>query len=292
MTLDQKIGQMTQPERMHISPEEVKAYHIGSVLSGGGSFPGSNRPPDWVAMNDEYWAASMEEDEDEERLAIPILYGIDAIHGNNNVIGATIFPHNIGLGAANDPDLIERIGRVTAREILATGVEWTFAPTLAVVRNIRWGRTYESYSEDPELVASYADRFVNGLQGDLGRDGVLGCAKHWVGDGGTTDGFDQGDTAVSEDVLDRTHIAPYRPGIEAGVATVMASFNSWNGKKCHGHRYLLRDRLRADLGFDGFIVSDWNGTDQLSKDYVESVRLGVNAGIDLFMVPEKWKDFI
>ena len=181
MSLDQKIGQMTQTERMAITPEEVKAFHIGSVLSGGGSLPGDNLPADWVDMNDAYWAASMEADA--THLAIPLIYGVDAVHGNNNVLGATVFPHNIGLGAANDPDLIERIARVTAREILATGVEWSFAPTLAVAQDYRWGRTYESYSSDPALVASYADRFVMGLQGDLGDTSVVACVKHWVGDG-------------------------------------------------------------------------------------------------------------
>ncbi len=190
MSLDQKIGQMTQPERMTSTPEDVKAYHLGSVLSGGGSCPGDNRPRDWVDMNDAYWAASMEEDEN--HLAIPLMYGVDAVHGNSNVIGATVFPHNIGLGAANDPDLIERIARITAREILATGVDWSFAPTLAVARNEQWGRTYESYSEDPAIVTAYANRFVAGMQGDLGSDGVVACAKHWVGDGGTTHGIEAG----------------------------------------------------------------------------------------------------
>ncbi len=290
MTLDQKVGQMTQPERMHITPDEVREYHIGSVLSGGGSFPGENRPEDWVEMNDAFWEASMSDGDG--RLAIPILFGVDAIHGNNNVLGATIFPHNIGLGAARDPDLIERIARVTAREILAVGVDWTFAPTLAVARNIRWGRTYESYGEDPALVSSYADRFVTGLQLGLGPDGVLGCAKHWVGDGGTTDGTDQGDSAVSIETLDAVHVRPYRTAVQAGVGAIMASFNSWNGQKCHGSRALLTDKLRGELGFEGLIVSDWNGTEQLSADFTESIALGVNAGIDLIMMPEKWKRLI
>ncbi|MCG3154247.1 MAG: Beta-hexosaminidase [bacterium] len=287
MDLNQKIGQMIQTERMAISPAEVKAYHLGSVLSGGGSRPGNNTPADWVAMNDAYWAASMEEDE--AHLAIPILYGVDAIHGHNNVRGATVFPHNIGLGAAHDPDLIERIARITAREILATGVEWTFAPTLAVARNDHWGRTYESYSEDPEIVCAYAGRFVTGLQGDLGQDSVIACAKHWVGDGGTTRGVDQGETTVSLAELERIHIAPYYPAINAGVLTVMASYNSWNGNKCHGHYYLLTELLKKKMGFKGFIISDWNGTDQLAQDFAEAVALGANAGIDMFMVPEKWK---
>ena len=290
MTLDQKIGQMTQTERMAISPKEVKTYHLGSVLSGGGSRPGNNTLADWVDMNDAYWAASM--GDGNGHLAIPTLYGVDAIHGNSNLRGATVFPHNIGLGAAHDPDLIERIAQITAREILATGVEWTFAPTLAVARNDHWGRTYESYSEDPEIVCSYAGRFVKGLQGDLGQDSVVACAKHWVGDGGTGQGIDQGETTVSMEELEKIHIAAYYNALSSGVLTVMTSYNSWNGNKCHGHKYLLTERLKNEMGFRGFIISDWNGTDQLSEDFAEAVALGVNAGIDMFMVPEKWKQFI
>lgn len=290
MTLDQKIGQMTQPERAHITPEQVKAFHIGSVLSGGGSFPGDNRPGDWVDMNDAYWAASMESDEG--HLAIPILYGVDAIHGHNNVLGATIFPHNIGLGAARDPDLLERIAQVTAREVLATGVEWTFAPTLAVARNDHWGRTYESYAEDPEVGITYADAFVRGLQADLGEHSVIACAKHWVGDGGTTNGKDQGETTISEGELREFHIAPYGPALDAQVLTVMASYNSWNGEKCHGHRYLLTDVLKGEMGFEGFIVSDWDGTEQVHEDYPTALERSVNAGVDMFMVPIKWESHI
>jgi len=290
MTLAQKIGQMVQTERMAITPEEVRAWHIGSVLSGGGSSPGDNRVQDWVTMNDDYWAASMAQDD--AHLAIPIMYGVDAIHGNNNVTGATIFPHNIGLGAANDPDLMERIAQVTAREILASGVEWTFAPTLAVARNSQWGRTYESYSEDPEIVGSYAGRFVQGLQGDLGADSVIACVKHWVGDGGTTEGIDQGETTLSEQTLERVHIAPYYPAIDAGVLTVMVSFNSWQGEKCHGHKYLLTYQLKGKMGFDGFVISDWDGIDYLSESYYDAICQGVNAGIDMFMVSEHWRPFI
>ena len=290
MTLAQKIGQMVQTERMSITPDEVRDWHIGSVLSGGGSSPGDNTVQEWVTMNDAYWEASMADDEG--HLAIPILYGIDAIHGNNNVEGATIFPHNIGLGAANDPDLLERIAAVTAKEILASGVEWTFAPTLAVARNSQWGRTYESYSENPAIVASYSGKFVNGLQGDLGTDSVIACVKHWVGDGGTTHGIDQGETALSEDELERLHIAPYYAAIEAGTLTVMVSFNSWLGEKCHGHKYLLEYRLKEKMQFQGFIISDWDGIDYLSENYCEAVALGVNAGIDMFMVSEHWQPFI
>ncbi len=290
MTLAQKIGQMVQTERMAIEPDQVKAFHIGSILSGGGSCPGDNQVSDWVDMNDAYWLASMEEDE--EHLAIPILYGVDAIHGNNNVSGATIFPHNIGLGAARDPDLLKRIAQVTAKEILATGVDWTFAPTLAVARNSQWGRTYESYSQDPDLVCTYSGEFVSGLQGDMGDDAVVACVKHWVGDGGTTEGIDQGDTRVSEAELERLHISPYYPAIDSGVLTVMASFNSWNGDKCHGHRYLLNYVLKERMNFHGFIISDWDGIDYLSDSYFEAVAKGVNAGIDMFMVSEHWLPFI
>ncbi|MEH6592393.1 MAG: glycoside hydrolase family 3 protein [Halioglobus sp.] len=290
MSLAQKIGQMVQTERMSISPEELKDWHIGSVLSGGGSCPGDNLVRDWVSMNDAYWAASMEHDE--EHLAIPVMYGVDAIHGHNNVTGATIFPHNIGLGSANDPELVKRVAQVTAREILATGVEWTFAPTLAVARNNQWGRTYESYSEDPEIVTSYSGEFVRGLQGDLGTDSVAACVKHWVGDGGTTHGIDQGETSVSEQELERLHVAPYLPAIEAGALTVMVSFNSWQGEKCHGHRYLVSYLLKEKLNFKGFVISDWDGIDYLSENYFDAVAKGVNAGIDMFMVSENWRSFI
>ena len=290
MTLDQKIGQMTQAERQSATPEDVQRYHLGSVFSGVGSCPDNNLPEDWVAMNDRYWAASMAADE--AHLAIPILYGVDAIHGNNNVRGATLFPHNIGLGAANDNDLVRRLASVTAHEVLASGVDWTFAPNLAVARNIHWGRTYESFSEDPDIVASYAGSLVRGLQGDLATDSVVTTVKHWVGDGGTTNGIDQGETTLSRDELERLHIKPYYPALAAGALTVMASFSSWNGDKCHGHRYLLTDVLKNEMQFQGFVISDWDGIDYLSEDYFEAVALGINAGIDMFMISEHWKDFI
>lgn len=290
MTLAQKIGQLTQPERMAITPAEVREYHIGSVLSGGGSCPGDNQPADWVEMNDAYWMASMATDD--EHLAIPLLYGVDAIHGHANVVGATVFPHNIGLGASNEPELIERIARVTAKEILATGVDWTFAPTLAVARDDRWGRTYESFSEEPSIVARYAGRFVTGMQGDLGDEGVIACAKHWVGDGGTLNGVDQGEASLSFEELQRLHIAPYLPALAAGVQTIMVSFNSWNGDKCHGHHGLLTEILKDRLGFDGFIISDWDGIDYLSDDYSEAIAFCINAGVDMFMVSVEWRSFI
>ena len=290
MTLAQKIGQMTQPERMSCTPDDVKKYHLGSVLSGAGSCPADNRLADWVAMNDAYWAASMFEDE--QHIAIPLIYGVDAIHGNANVLGATVFPHNIGLGAANEPSLLKRIAQASARETLAAGVDWTFAPTLAVARNHHWGRTYESYSENPQLVASYAAPFVQGLQADLGDNSVVACVKHWVGDGGTTHGIDQGDTHLSLAELRDIHMQPYFPAIEAGALTVMASFNSWNGEKCHGHQQLLSGVLKGEMGFEGFIISDWDGIDYLSEDYYEAVGKGVNAGIDMFMVSEQWREFL
>lgn len=287
MRLEHKLGQMIQAERASTTPDDVERYHIGSILSGGGSVPGANRVADWVAMNDAYWAASMSSADG--RLPIPLLYGIDAIHGNTNVLGATVLPHNIGLGAARDPELIERLARVCAEEVLATGLDWTFAPTLAVVRNIKWGRTYESFSEDPDLVASYAAQYVRGLQGAMDDNGVIACAKHWIGDGGTTGGVDQGDTAVSEDELLRVHAAPYLPALEAGVLTVMASFNSWNREKCHASRYLLTEVLKGRLGFDGFVVSDWDGVDQLDDDLATALATAINAGVDMVMVSLEWK---
>ncbi|MDP8220959.1 MAG: glycoside hydrolase family 3 protein [Candidatus Stygibacter frigidus] len=290
MTLDQKVGQITQPERQFVTPQEVKEYHIGSVLSGGGSVPGDNTPADWIKMNDEYWAASMEADDN--HLAIPLIYGVDAIHGNTNVKGAVVFPHNIGLGAAHDPDLIERIAAVTAREIAATGVEWTFAPTVAVARNSHWGRTYESYSEDPRIVSEYAPRFVKGLQGDFGEEKVVACVKHFVGDGATTHGIDQGDMNISDEELRRIHIPPYRAAVKAGVLTVMVSLSSWNMEKCHGHKYLITDILKKELGFDGFVISDWDGIDYLADSYEESAVMSLNAGMDMFMITGRWKEFI
>lgn len=290
MTLAQKIGQMTQVERLNCSPEQVKKYHIGSILSGAGSVPGENTPKDWIAMSEAYWQASMEKDE--KHLAIPILYGIDAIHGHSNLKSATIFPHNIGLGAANDPDLLEKIARITAKEILATGIDWTFAPNLAVARDNHWGRTYESFSEDPEIIKNYASKIVTGLQNNLNKEAVIACVKHFVGDGGTSHGVDQGNTQLTKDILDNIHIAPYYSALDAGVLTVMASFSSWNGKKCHANKWLLTDKLKKAMGFNGFIISDMEGIDYLSDDFYQAVKQGVNSGIDMFMMPESWQLFI
>jgi beta-glucosidase len=299
MTLEQKIGQMVQPDIRSITPDDVRKYRLGSVLNGGGGFPGENKHAsiaDWVALADRYYDASM--DTANGQLAIPIIWGTDAVHGHNNVIGATLFPHNIGLGAAHDPALIERIGAATAREVAATGLDWAFAPVVAVVRDDRWGRTYESYSEDPQIVREYADRMVRGLQGARGSrefldaSHVLASAKHFIGDGGTADGVDRGDTRVSEEDLLRIHGQGYVSALEAGVQTVMASYNSWNGLKVHGSEQLLTKVLKQRMGFDGIVVSDWDGVDEVQGCSKDKCAQAINAGIDMAMVPNDWKNFI
>ncbi|WP_444938596.1 glycoside hydrolase family 3 protein [Microbulbifer sp. JMSA002] len=296
MSLEEKVGQMIQAEIRHVTPEDVKKYHLGSVLNGGGAFPNNDKfatPKDWLALSDAFFKASM--DTSDGGVAIPLIWGSDAVHGHNNVIGATLFPHNIGLGAARDAELIERIGRATAREVAVTGIDWTFAPTVAVVRDDRWGRTYESYSEDPAVVADYAKAMVKGLQGGknevdfLRGENLVATAKHFVGDGGTTRGIDRGDNAVPEKELAEVHAAGYLTALPAGVQTVMASFNSWNGEKLHGHQYLLTDVLKERLGFDGFVVGDWNGHSFVPGCTLESCAAAINAGLDMFMVPADWK---
>jgi len=300
MTLEQKVGQITQPEIRYITPDEVRQYYIGSILNGGGSWPGMDKGAsveDWAALSSRYYVASMSTD---MAVQIPVIWGTDAVHGHNNVAGATVFPHNIGLGAANDPDLIVRIGRATARQVRATGITWAFAPTLAVSENRRWGRTYESYSSDPALVARYADAMVRGLQGDLDGEGdVVATAKHFMGDGGTFDGIDQGETRATRQEMIMRHGAGYYAALDAGVQTVMVSYNSWNDVqagedhgKMHGNRELLTDVLRGRLGFDGLVVSDWNGIDQLPGCTKDHCAAAINAGIDMIMVPEDWKAFI
>ena len=285
MTLRQKIGQMTMVERLHVTPADVKENALGALLSGGGSHPGDNSAQAWVEMNDRFWQAAVA---DEDSLGVPILFGVDAVHGHNNVQGATIFPHNIGLGAADDAQLVADIARATAREILATGLEWNFAPVLAVAENCHWGRTYESFGSDPQRVAKLGRRYVEALQ----EEGVMGCVKHWVGDGGTKHGMDQGETTLDWRAFETTHVAPYYPALEAGVLTVMVSFNSWNGEKCHGHRFLITELLKERLGFAGIVVSDWDGVKYLDEDYGAAVRKSVNAGLDMFMVPERWREFM
>ena len=285
MTLRQKIGQMTMAERGSVTPADVKRHALGAVLSGGGSHPEGNAPGDWVAMNDAFWQAAVGDDDGP---GVPILFGCDAVHGNNGVHGATVFPHNIGLGAAGDAELVASVARVTAREMLESGVDWNFAPMLAVAQDCRWGRTYESYGSDSGRAGEFGRAYVEALQGE----GIVACAKHWVGDGGTGRGIDQGETTLPWDALEATHVSPYYPALEAGVMTVMVSFNSWNGEKCHGHRFLVTEVLKRRLGFEGLVVSDWDGVKYLHEDYGTAVRRSVNAGLDMFMIPERWAEFI
>lgn len=300
MTLEQKIGQITQPDVRNITPDEVRRYYIGTVLNGGGAWPDNDKRStvsDWAAWADSFSEAAMATD---MAVKIPLLWGTDAVHGHNNVSGATIFPHNIGLGAANDPELIERIGRATARQVRATGITWAFAPTLAIGENRRWGRTYESWSSDPALVRRYGEAMVRGLQGGLtGEADVLATAKHYLGDGGTFNGVDQGQTrATREDLLTR-HGAGYLGAVDAGVQTVMISYSSWydtlSGQdhgKMHGNRDLIAGHLKGELGFDGLVVSDWNGIEQVPGCAKDHCPQAINAGIDVFMVPEDWRAFI
>lgn len=296
MTLEQKIAQMIQPEIRDITIEDMRKYGFGSYLNGGGAFPNDNKyatPADWIALAEAMYQASM--DTSGDGIAIPTMWGTDAVHGHNNVIGATIFPHNIGLGAANNPALIEQIAEATAREVMATGIDWVFAPTVAVVRDDRWGRTYESYSENPDIVRDYAAAIVRGLQGAAEQDflserRVISTVKHFVGDGGTTGGVDQGNTEISEEELFRIHAQGYVGGLEAGAQTVMASFNSWNGSKIHGDRYLLTEVLKDRMGFDGFVVGDWNGHGQIPGCTNDNCAQAANAGLDVYMVPTAaWK---
>ncbi|KAB2349471.1 glycoside hydrolase family 3 protein [Actinomadura rudentiformis] len=291
MSLDEKIGQMTQPERGAVTGDDITRYRIGSVLSGGGSTPTPNTPVAWADMTDGFQRQALA-----TPLKVPLIYGVDAVHGHNNVVGATIFPHNIGLGATRDPGLVRKIGRATAEEVTGTGPDWTFAPCVCVARNDRWGRTYESFGEVPELPSAMST-IVDGFQGRRldGPASILATAKHYVGDGGTTGGVDQGDTQISEAELRRIHLPPFRAAVRRGVGSVMISFNSWNGVKLHGHRYLITDVLKRELGFSGFVISDWNGIDQIDGQpgfTPAEVTTAINAGLDMIMVPNDWKRFI
>jgi beta-glucosidase len=297
MSLEEKIGQMTLAEKNALTLADTTNMYIGGALSGGGGNPVTNTPTAWTSMVTQFQRAAMK-----TRLAIPIIYGVDAIHGHNNVKGATIFPHNIGLGAANDPALMEKIGQVTASELIGTGVRWDFAPVVAVTRDIRWGRTYESYSEDTNLVTSLAVAYLKGLQGSSLSDplSAAGTLKHYVGDGGTAWGssttsnykLDQGVTQVDEATLRAVHLAPYISGLEAGARIVMVSYSSFGGMKMHAQKYLITDVLKGELGFTGFVVSDWGGIDQISTNYYDAVVAGINAGIDMNMVPSNYKRFL
>ena len=298
MSLAEKIGQMTQIEKNSLPNGVVVAEeYIGSVLSGGGGSPNINTPNRWAGMIDGFQKYALQ-----TRLGIPLLYGVDAVHGHNNARSAVIFPHNIGLGAAADEDLLRRIGRVTASEMVATGATWNFAPVIAVPQDIRWGRTYEGYSENTDLVSRLGTAYLQGLQGQSLSDplSVLGTLKHYIGDGGTAWGtsttenyqLDQGVTEVDEATLRALFLPPYQAGLAAGARSVMASFSSWGGMKMHAQKYLLTDVLKGELGFDGFVVSDWGGVDQISPDYYTSVVSSINAGIDMNMVPYDYNRFI
>jgi beta-glucosidase len=313
MTLAEKIGQMTQVEKNSITPEDVTTYAIGSILSGGGGSPATNTPASWAEMVGRFQDAALQ-----TRLQIPLLYGVDAVHGHNNAHGATFFPHNIGLGASGDADLVEQTARITARELVATHVRWNFAPAVSVARDIRWGRTYESFSEDPKLVSKLGAAYVRGLQQvnggpPFGRpDTVLASVKHFVADGGTTWGttgrfewlppglwqsdsdrwsIDQGVSEVDEKGLQEVHLAPYLEAMVAGAKNIMVSYNSWGGLKMHAQKYLLTDILKEELGFSGFLVSDWAAISQISADYNVCVTTAINAGLDMVMVPFDYKLF-
>jgi beta-glucosidase len=293
MSVEQKVGQIIQADIASVTPEDVRKYHLGSVLNGGNSGPGGNDlapARDWLALADAFYAASME-----SAPAIPIMWGTDAVHGHSNIVGATLFPHNVGLGAARDPELIERIGRITAIEIRVTGQEWTFAPTVTVPQDYRWGRAYEGYSSDPALVASYVGSMIRGLQGPpstapiLAGPHVAASTKHFLADGATVDGKDQGDATLSELELRLVHGAPYIPAMENGVATVMTSFSSWQGVKIAGHKGLVTDILKDRMNFGGFVVTDWNAHGQVAGCSNASCPVAANAGIDMFMAPDSWR---
>ncbi|MDH3294532.1 MAG: glycoside hydrolase family 3 protein, partial [Acidimicrobiia bacterium] len=308
MTMAEKAGQLTQVEKNSITPDEVAEFAVGSVLSGCGGNPDPNNAANWRAMVESFLDGARR-----SRLGVPLLYGTDSVHGHANVYGATIFPHNVGLGAVGDADLVERVCRATALETAATGARWAFAPTVAVALDPRWGRTYEAFGSDTDLVGGLGAAAVRGLQGSdpTAGDRVAACLKHYVGDGGTTwgsldkldwidwwDGWgprwkiDQGDTRVDEATLRRVHLRPYRDGLAAGSLTVMASYNSWNGVKLHANHYLLTELLKGELGFDGFVISDWLAIDQLSADPYRCVIQSINAGVDMVMVPFDFRRFI
>lgn len=299
MTVEQKVGQMIQAEIRYITPEQVKKYHIGSILNGGGTFPNNDKyasEMDWVNVAEAYYQASI--DTSDGGLGIPVIWGTDAVHGHNNVVRATLFPHNIGLGATRNPALIRRIGAATAREVSATGVQWTFAPTVASPRDDRWGRTYEGYSEDPAIVRQFAAEMVKGIQGEAGTDELfspskmVATVKHFVGDGGTQNGRDRGDARISERELRDIHAQGYVAGLGAGAQTVMASFNSWNGERLHGSFHMLTEVLKNQMGFDGFVVGDWNGHGFVKECDFTQCAQSVNAGLDMFMSIQEWPQLL
>jgi beta-glucosidase len=282
MTLDEKIGQMTQVDMNAVKDKsDISRYAFGSMLSGGDSDPADISPKGWLQSCRDFQEYALQ-----SRLKIPLIYGIDAVHGHNNVDGAVVFPHNIGLGATRNASLVRKASEITAREVAGTGMHWAFAPCVAAAQNIHWGRTYESFSENPQLAGELGLAATLGLQKRLpGGLSILACPKHYAGDGGTRNGIDQGDTVVDEATLRRLHIDQYRPSIKAGAASIMVSYNSWNGQKLHGHRQLLTDVLKSELAFEGFLVSDWAAIDQLSSDYKVAIERSINAGVDMAMIP-------
>lgn len=282
MTLDEKIGQMAQVDLAVITNNnDIQKYHLGSVLSGGDSAPPNNLPATWLKTVNELEALALD-----TRLHIPLLYGIDAVHGHNHIDGATIFPHNIGMGATHDAGLAERAARVTAEEVAGTGINWTFAPCVAVAQDIRWGRAYESFSDDPALVSELGAAQVEGFQSPLPNgSSVLACVKHFLADGGTQNGIDQGNAVGDEAVLRKFFLPPYEAAIKAGAKSIMVSYSSWNGTKMHANKHLLTDVLKGELGFQGFLVSDWAAIDQISPNYKDDVCTSINAGVDMVMIP-------
>ena len=296
MTLDEKVGQMTQADQDFLKDiGDIRKYYLGSLLNGGDSDPkAGNSLAAWTDMYDRYQSEALQ-----TRLRIPLLYGVDAVHGHNNVLGAVVFPHNIGLGCAHNPQLVEKAARITAEEVRATGINWAFAPCVTVPQDIRWGRTYEGYGETPEMPSLLGEAAVRGLQGQDLSDplSVSACAKHFVGDGGTTWGtglkkmLDRGDTRVDETALRRVHMQGYISAIRAGVASIMPSYSSWNGAKCSGSKRLMVEILKQELGFEGFLISDYNALGELPGDYKSQVEQSINAGMDMVMVPQRYREF-
>ena len=288
MTLDEKVGQMTQIDQRFLDTiTDLSTYSIGSLLSGGGSHPKVNEPQAWLDMYNKYQEETLK-----NRLGIPLIYGIDAVHGHNNVYGATIFPQNIGLGATNNPELVYKISEATSLEVAATGIDWTFSPCLSSPEDYRWGRTYEGFSSDPVLVEKLGKAAVEGYQNALTNSGkkVVACAKHFIGDGNTEFGtgmnglVDRGNTVLTTDELKEKLLPKYQAAIDANVQTIMASYNSWNGVKCHGSKELLTDILKVEMGFEGFVISDWQGIDEIPGNYKSDIITSINAGVDMVMV--------
>ena len=285
MTLDEKIGQMVQADLDCVTNRaDIQTFGFGSMLSGGDSKPpGENNPENWLKTVNDLQSRALK-----TRLKIPLIYGIDAVHGHNDVVGTAIFPHNIGMGATRNPELVEQAEHITALEVAGTGIRWVFAPCIAVVQDERWGRTYESYGQDPKWVSKLATASIRGFQGDslsAKPDSVLACAKHFIGDGGTENGVDQGNMVCSEATLRRLYLPPYNAAIKAGVGSIIVSYSSWNGQKMCGNKYLLTDVLKGQLGFSGFLISDWAAIDQLSPNYKADVEKAINAGLDMVMIP-------